>query len=108
MALWLLPTADAAACSCARFEVGACNPTGQSSPRTAPRREPGWLGIHTIPVARVFLDGEDTGLMTPVRRLEVAPGPHVLRLVPVNGARPVTVEVVVEAGRQTTIYRQLE
>jgi hypothetical protein len=38
------------------------------------------LDINTIPAARVFLDGVDTGRRTPIRGLVVTPGRHVVEL----------------------------
>lgn len=38
------------------------------------------LDINTIPAARVFLDGVDTGRRTPIRGLAVTPGRHVVEL----------------------------
>ena len=51
--------------------------TGESMAAAA---GPTTLDINTIPAARVFLDGQDTGQRTPIRGLEVTPGRHVVEL----------------------------
>ena len=43
--------------------------------------EYGQLNTHSLPIARLFIDGNDTGLMTPVNDLPLLPGVPQLRYV---------------------------
>jgi hypothetical protein len=66
----------------------------------------GTLVISTMPSARVYLDGRDTGLSTPVRSLEVTAGRHSIGLRIASGTvHRVTVDV--EAGQTVRIIRSL-
>lgn len=72
----------------------------------SPAGPPGSLIISSKPVARVFIDGVDTGRSTPVpprEALIVAPGVHLLRLDDGHGLRA-AVCVNITAGQQ---YRVL-
>lgn len=53
----------------------------------------GWLRIESPPGRQVFVDGEDTGLTTPVAELELSAGEHVVRLV--QDGEPVVERAVV-------------
>ena len=77
----------------------------------APRRAPaggnfGYLRIQTIPWARVFVDGRDTGRNTPVPQLRVPAGRHTIGLRTNDGTMH-TVVVTVTAGETERIARQL-
>lgn len=63
------------------------------------------LDINTIPAARVFLDGEDTGRRTPVRGLRVSPGRHVVELR--VGATSHRYPVVALPGESVRLFRVL-
>lgn len=67
----------------------------------------GTLMIQTIPWARVFVDGRDTGQSTPVRSLRVPAGRHEIGLRTADGVMH-TVQVDVAADETTRIVRQLE
>ncbi|MCZ7686586.1 MAG: PEGA domain-containing protein [Sandaracinaceae bacterium] len=67
----------------------------------------GTLMIQTIPWARVFVDGRDTGQSTPVRNLRVPAGRHEIGLRTADGVMH-TVQVDVAADETTRIVRQLE
>ena len=61
--------------------------------------------IQTIPWARVFLDGRDTGQNTPVRSMAVPAGSHRIGLRTSDGQmHEVTVDV--PAGETTRVVRQ--
>ncbi|MCZ7678716.1 MAG: PEGA domain-containing protein [Sandaracinaceae bacterium] len=62
--------------------------------------------VQTIPWARVFVDGRDTGRNTPVRDLRVPAGRHTIGLRTNDGTMH-TVQVTVEPGQTTRIVRQL-
>ena len=77
---------------------------GESTPRRATGR--GSLTINTMPWARVFVDGRDTGRNTPVRNYPVPPGSHTIGLRTNDGTMH-TVQVDVPAGENVRIVRQL-
>ncbi len=62
--------------------------------------------IQTLPWARVFLDGRDTGRNTPVRQLRVSAGSHRIGLRTTDGSMHEET-VVVPAGETVRIVRQL-
>lgn len=66
----------------------------------------GTLTINTMPWARVFIDGRDTGRNTPVRNLTVPAGQHTIGLRTNDGTMH-TVTVTVAAGATERIVRQL-
>ena len=87
--------------------------TTSPSPRPAPRPAPaasggsqGSLTINTMPWARVFVDGRDTGRNTPVRNLRVSPGQHTIGLRTNDGTMH-TVPVTIQPGESTRIVRRL-
>jgi hypothetical protein len=65
----------------------------------------GTLVIQTLPWARVFLDGRDTGRNTPVRSLEVSAGSHRLGLRTHDGTMHEET-IAVTAGETLRIVRQ--
>jgi serine/threonine protein kinase len=65
----------------------------------------GTLTINSIPWARVFIDGRDTGRNTPVRNLRVPAGSHTIGLRTNDGVMH-NVPVTVEAGQNQRIVRQ--
>jgi hypothetical protein len=62
--------------------------------------------IQTLPWARVFVDGRDTGQNTPVRRMEVSAGQHRIGLRTSDG-RMTEITVDVPVGETARIVRQL-
>jgi hypothetical protein len=57
----------------------------------------GTLSLSSTPAGKVFLDGVDTGLQTPVSGLAVAAGPHTVKVVAEDGSAE-TAEFAMEAG----------
>ncbi|NMB74369.1 MAG: hypothetical protein GYA21_04480 [Myxococcales bacterium] len=72
----------------------------------APAQASAFLRINSVPWAEVWLDFRDTGLTTPVLELAVAPGRHVVTLVPECGP-PEVVMVSLSAGERAVIAREL-
>ncbi len=74
--------------------------------RTAPPRlgHGAWLSVESNRVARVFVDGHDLQLLTPVKRFPIAPGAHRIRLVAAMGDEG-SQEFEVKARRGKTVYR---
>ncbi len=91
-------------------------PTPQPTPEPTkvatrtPREErgggQGYLMIQTIPWARIFLDGRDTGQNTPVRQMRVRAGEHTIGLRTSDGTMH-TVRVTVRAGETERVVRTL-
>lgn len=75
---------------------GAC-----LAPRQQKSDEPGVLRLMARPPARVFVDGTDTGLTTPLQEFAIAPGRHKIRLVSDSG-RSDELEVDIVAGKPLT------
>jgi tetratricopeptide (TPR) repeat protein len=65
------------------------------------------LRIHTSPWARLWLDYRDTGLTTPVYRLEVTEGAHVLGLVAPCAPEPKILRVYATAGKTVVVDEEL-
>lgn len=84
---------------------GECERREPSTTLTAPQ---GWgtLTVQTIPWARVFLDGRDTGRTTPIREMRVPAGRHVLGLRGADGVMH-TMHITIGAGERQRIARQL-
>ena len=79
--------------------------TGGGESMTSSRGR-GTLVINTIPWARVFVDGRDTGQNTPVRSLRVSAGSHRIGLRTADGTmHNVTVEVT--SGQTVRLMRRL-
>lgn len=72
-----------------------------------PRAETAILKIHTRPWARLWLDYRDTGLTTPVYRLEVAPGAHLLGLSAPCAPEPRILRVFARAGETVVVDQEL-
>lgn len=75
-------------------------------PAPSAERGEGMLTISTVPWARVFIDGRDTGRNTPVRNLRVPAGHHAIGLRTEDGNMH-TVQVTVGAGETVRVVRQL-
>jgi serine/threonine protein kinase len=79
---------------------------GGTSSSASSSRGTGYLMIQTLPWARVFVDGRDTGQNTPIRRMAVPAGSHRIGL-RTNDGRMHEVTVDVPAGETVRIVRQL-
>jgi hypothetical protein len=86
------------------------NAPPKAKPPPKPDRAPphlghgAWLSVEASRVARVFVDGHDLQLLTPVKRFPIAPGIHRVRLVAAMGAEG-SQEFEVKAKRGKTAYR---
>lgn len=78
-----------------------------SAPPAEGSRGTGTLVINSMPWAHVYLDGRDTGEMTPVRHLEVPAGPHTIGLKRSDG-RMQEWSIEVEAGETVRVIKQLD
>lgn len=56
------------------------------------------ISVSSNPAGRVYLDGVDTGLDTPVANLEVTPGEHTLKVVELTTGREKEIAFELEAG----------
>ena len=63
--------------------------------------------VNTIPWARIFIDGEDTGLTSPAMNIRLSAGAHRVRLVTSTGQSE-TVRVEIRAGETVRIVRRLD
>ena len=121
-----LPTLAANAPTGATGATGAAKPLAAYQPPPLPEYDPNappkpkpppktdrapahlghgaWLSVDASRVARVFVDGHDLQLMTPVKRFPIAPGTHKIRLVAAMGAES-SQEFEVKAKRGKTAYR---
>jgi serine/threonine protein kinase len=84
---------------------GSGSSGGTAAPEGGSARGRGTLVIQTLPWARVFLDGRDTGRNTPVRELSVSAGTHRLGLRTHDGTMHEE-SVTVGAGETLRIVRQ--
>lgn len=84
------------------------NPSGGDSggESMTSRRGRGTIVINTIPWARVFVDGRDTGQNTPVRNLRVSSGSHRIGLRTADGTMH-NVNVDVAPGETVRLMRRL-
>jgi|GEM_PF-1526307 len=67
------------------------------------RSKLGYVNVLSIPVARVYIDGFDTKLETPLFAYEVAAGKHVVRLKTEDGRFDRTYKVIVGPGGTTRL-----
>ncbi len=65
------------------------------------------ISIESDLLARVIVDGVDTGLTTPVARLPLPPGRHVVTLERLDGGGKKDFELVVEEGRTASLVGEL-
>ena len=63
----------------------------------------GWLNVVTVPVARLYVDGFDTELETPLYGYEVSAGTHTLKLKTADGMHERTYKVKVDPGGTTLL-----
>ena len=80
--------------------------TTMTRPRTAMGGQ-GTLVINTIPWARIFIDGRNTGLTTPAMNYRVPAGRHRIGL-QTNDGRMHTETVNVAAGQTVRIMKRLQ
>jgi hypothetical protein len=84
-------------------------PAPTAEPAAEIAAEPGFLVVSTRPLARVFIDGSDSGKTTPIapaRRLSLPPGKHSLTFV--IGAESETYTVTISSGKTTRFSRDLQ
>jgi hypothetical protein len=67
------------------------------------KRRRGWLNLVSVPVARVTIDGFDTGLETPLYGYEVEKGKRQVALVSRDGIHERTYEIRIESGTTTHV-----
>lgn len=67
----------------------------------------GWLDVISVPAARVFLDGLDTGVQTPLYGYEVEAGRHAVRLESLDGSLLRAYDVHVEPAGTTHLHVDL-
>lgn len=72
-----------------------------------PSSRVGVLMISSKPPCRIFIDGKDTGLVTPQRRVEVPAGRRTITLVNAELGIKHSSDVVVSAGRRAKFVRDL-
>lgn len=92
-----------------RGETSSSSSSSSTAPAPAARggaAGQGTLQIQTLPWARVFIDGRDTGRNTPVRELRVPAGSHRIGLRTADG-RMTELTVQVPANETVRIVRQL-
>ncbi len=76
----------------------------------ADANESGYLVASTEPLAKVLIDGKDSGRSTPISRyskLPLKPGKHVITFLPASGKR-FNVEVDIHSGEETPIVKRLD
>jgi hypothetical protein len=77
-------------------------PPTEATPPAADAAPPadakGTLSVSSTPPGKVYLDGADTGLVTPIVDLPVAAGPHTLRIVEEGTGRETSTELNMEPG----------
>ena len=75
---------------------------------TASAGQPGTFTAFTKPFARVFIDGKDTGKMTPISprsAISLSPGPHKVTFV--VGDQRHEFRVVIESGKNKNLVKVL-
>jgi eukaryotic-like serine/threonine-protein kinase len=90
---------------------------GDAKPETKKPGEParaaadakGYLAVISKPVAKIFVDGVDTGLSTPIsgQSLPLAPGKHRVTFVINNDKDRITFVVTIKPGEITTLQKDL-
>ncbi|AWV88144.1 serine/threonine-protein kinase [Bradymonas sediminis] len=87
----------------------APKPEPKPEPKPAPKPKPAGVGTITIgskPVARIYIDGKDTGRYTPLIKFKIKAGNHKVRLVNEDFGLDKTVYLEVEAGENKTYRNQ--
>jgi hypothetical protein len=79
--------------------ASAKGPDGRSGLAAQPSAEIGWLTVRSEPKARLWIDGSDTGKVTPVTRLELSAGKHKIELVADAGLRR-SLGIVITKGEE--------
>ena len=78
-------------------------PRRRPKARSAPSRERGFVKINSIPSAKIFIDGKDTGMYTPAFSIPLSPGLHKLRLVTTEQKLERTRSVTIKAGKTSLL-----
>jgi eukaryotic-like serine/threonine-protein kinase len=74
--------------------------------KEATRPEIGFLWLNTEPWSRVFLDGRDLGI-TPLEGIRLSPGSYKLTAVNEELKIKKTIQVSIQTGKKTSIYKNL-
>jgi hypothetical protein len=83
-------------------EVPAATTSAAPTPAT-PAPTEGTLSVTSSVPGKVFIDGTDTGLVTPIVDLAVATGPHTVKVVTDDG-RTQSAEFTIEAGGSLSLH----
>jgi hypothetical protein len=67
----------------------------------------GFVNLTSVPVAKVFVDGNDTGLETPIYGYELSRGPHALKLVATEEGWEREHTIRVDGGMTTILHIDL-
>jgi hypothetical protein len=106
LSLFALPAAaqDAASSPAAPATTEATAPTPPTAPTPAtPAPTEGTLSVTSSIPGKVFIDGTDTGLVTPIVDLAVAVGLHTVKVVTDDG-RTQSAEFTIEAGGSLSLH----
>ncbi len=79
----------------------------KSSAVPAESAEPATLVVNSVPVARVFIDGKDTGRSTPIFSLKLAPGTHTVSFV-TKDEKKHSFKVVLQPGETLRLNKHLD
>jgi hypothetical protein len=108
------PAPAAPAADAAKPADAAAPPADAAKPADAPAVPPaeappanGALSVSSTPAGKLFLDGKDTGLMTPVVDLPVAPGAHTIKVVEEATGRETATDFTMEAGGSLSLNLNL-
>jgi hypothetical protein len=89
--------ADAAPADAAAADAAPADAAPADAAPAAAQATEGALSVTSTPSGKVFLDGKDTGLVTPVTDLPVQAGTHTIKVVTDDG-REQSTEFTLEAG----------
>ncbi len=84
--------------------IAAKTPAKKSAPAKA---DPGILMLGAKPPCAIFVDGKDTGLTTPQRSIELAPGKHKVTLVNTTYSIKKSFKVKITSGEKTRAIHDL-
>jgi|GEM_PF-1253192 len=97
---------DAAATDAAAADAPASEAPATEAPAEA-APEPTTISVSSNPLGRVFLDGKDTGLDTPLVDHAIEPGTHTLKVVEAATGREKAVTFHLEAGNNLNLNLNL-
>jgi PEGA domain len=69
---------------------------------------PGFLNLRSLPDAEIFVDGKNTGLKTPQKKIKLNPGTHAITLKVPEQALEESFTVEIKTKETATITRKLE